>query len=517
MSRRRLLFAAVLLACPLKNSAGETAEFSAAKTGLSVRVDAAGGDYQIVSQDPAWTFGGNLGTPLTNAAISRGHDQTADYQQITFEWHVGQTPMSGRIRLYNDKPVALFAQTCGAATGMPPTAFPAFTKLPQSLHIFSYGHHEFAPPHFSTNEISTPWLLFDDQARAFLISPASHFMVASMWGDGRSMVASGFNPDLRNLPAGFTQQTLVAFGKGINRTWDAWGRALVELQGTRRPAYDADVMLKYLGYWTDNGAAYYYNYDSSKGYARTLEALAEHYRQEQLPIHYLQLDSWWYYKTTTGADGKPGKAKKSEKLPAGEWNRYGGLWEYKAHPDLFPNGLDTFQKSIGLPLVTHNRWIDPASPYHQQYKISGLAAVDPKWWNSIAQYMKSSGIVTYEQDWLDRIYTYSPAFSSEAGTAEDFLDNMARACEAQGITMQYCMPYPCHFSAGLPLREFDDHPDQRRPVQHQQVERFSLHLAPGLRHGHLAVDGCLPEHRNRQRAFVHAFGRAGRHRRRDWG
>jgi hypothetical protein len=261
-------------------------------------------------------------------------------------------------------------------------------------------------------------------------------------------VASGFNPNLRNLPAGFKQQTLVAFGRGINKTWDLWGRALLDLQGAKRPADDADAVLKYLGYWTDNGANYYYNYDFDKGYTGTLQSLVERYRQEQIPIRYMQLDSWWYYKTITGADGKPGKEKKSDRLPAGEWNRYGGLLEYKAHTDLFPNGLDTFQKSIGLPLITHNRWIDPASPYHQNYKISGIAAVDPKWWDSIADYMKMSGIVTYEQDWLDRIYTYSPAFSSDAGTGEAFLDNMARACKEQGITIQYCMPYPCYFMQG---------------------------------------------------------------------
>jgi hypothetical protein len=162
----------------------------------------------------------------------------------------------------------------------------------------------------------------------------------------------------------------------------------------------------------------------------------------------MQLDSWWYYKTTTDADGKPGKEKKSDKLPAGEWNRYGGLLEYRAHTDLFPNGLDAFQKSLGLPLITHNRWVDPASPYHQKYKISGVAAVDPKWWDDIAAYMKSSGIITYEQDWLDRIFTYSPAFSSEVGTGEAFVGNMARACKEQGISVQYCMPYACYFMQG---------------------------------------------------------------------
>jgi hypothetical protein len=57
-------------------------------------------------------------------------------------------------------------------------------------------------------------------------------------------------------------------------------------------------------------------------------------------------------------------------------------------------------------------------------------------------------VATYEQDWLDRIYKYSPAFSSNLDTAETFLDNMAGACWEQGITLQYCMPYPCHFLQG---------------------------------------------------------------------
>jgi hypothetical protein len=220
------------------------------------------------------------------------------------------------------------------------------------------------------------------------------------------------------------------------------------LEEAKSPTYDEDSTLKYLGYWTDNGANYYYNYDFSKGYAGTLQSLVEHYRAEQIPIRYLQLDSWWYYKTITGYDGTPGREKKVAKLPAGEWNRYGGLLEYRAHTDLFPNDLAAFQKSIGLPLVTHNRWIDPASPYHEKYKISGIAAVDPKWWNDIAGYLKASGITTYEQDWLNYIYLYSPAFSSEAGTAEAFLDNMARACREQNVTVQYCMPLPAHFLQG---------------------------------------------------------------------
>jgi len=442
------LAAAILLALGLTVREAAALSLTAPGSGLSVRLEPTNGLYEIASRNLAWTFGGNIPASLAKVAVSCGSDGVGTYQQVSFEWQADEIPMTGRIRLYDEQALALFSQTCKTAAGTPPAAFPDFTKMPADLHVFSYGLQTFAPPQFAGSDTCTPWLLFDDRANALIISPASHFMVASMLGDGRQQVASGFNPRFRNLPAGFTQETLVAFGKGINQTWDLWGRSLLEWEQAKRSANDADAVLKYLGYWTDNGAYYYYNYDLDKGYAGTLQSLVKRYRREQIPIHYLQLDSWWYSKTTTNTDGKPGNAKKSNTLPEGEWNRYGGTLEYKAHPFLFPQGLEAFQQSIGLPLVTHARWVDPASPYHQHYKISGVAVVDPQWWNDIAAYLKSSGVVTYEQDWLDRIYRYSPAFSSNLDTAETFLDNMARACREQGITLQYCMPYPCHFLQG---------------------------------------------------------------------
>jgi hypothetical protein len=405
------------------------------------------GDYQVVCREPNWTFAGKLPSASAPAAITQGADALGAYSQVNFSWLDGALPMTGGIRAYQDKPLVLFTDTCGAATANAPAPFPDFSKLPARLHVFSYRQDTFAPGSFKANEGSTPWLLFDDSANALVISPASHFMVASLLGDGQSRVAGGCNSHLRNLPAGFSRQTLLAFGTGINRTWDLWGQSLNALRGAKRPANDADVLLKCFSYWTDNGATYYYNYDTNKGYAGTLQSLVAHYRQEQIPVGCLQLDSWWYSKSFTDPDGRVGRTKQP-KLPAGEWNRYGGLLEYKAHPFLFTNGLADFQQSIGLPLATHNRWVDPASPYHDKYKISGLAAVDPKWWDDIAAYISSCGVVVYEQDWLDRIYKFSPEFSSTADTGETFLREMARACRERGLTMQYCMPLPCFFMEG---------------------------------------------------------------------
>lgn len=440
-------FAALILL----GSAGpalQGATVSAPETTVSAQVNESNGSYEIVWAKCQWRLAGHLPAPLKNVAIIRGHDAIGGYQELGFDWLEGQAPMTGWLRVYDKQSVVLFSDTCTVAAATPPAPFPNFTKIPTQLHIFSHSLKEFAVPQFSANEISTPWLLFDDQANAFLISPATNFFIASMQGDGKGRIASGFNPNLRELAAGFTHQTLLSFGAGINRTWDDWGKAMQALQGAKRPPYDADAILKYLGYWTDNGATYYYNYDEARGYAGTLQALVEHYRAARIPIRYLQLDSWWYSKSTTGADGSKGKAKKVEKLPEGEWNRYGGTLEYKAHPDLFPAGLAAFQKSINLPLITHGRWIDTASPYHDRYQISGVAAIDPKWWNDTVDYLKSSEVTTYEQDWCDRIFSCSPEFSSRPGVGEAFLDNMARACKERGITMQYCMAYACYFMQG---------------------------------------------------------------------
>jgi hypothetical protein len=421
--------------------------------GLSITLNP-DGNYAVQSALPAWTFGGGIGRPVKKAAPGSGSDSLGQYQRVSFEWMDGLSPMGGEIRLYNDQPLVLFSESCRTAVKSPPAPFPDFKKLPADLHLFSYRQEPFAPPQFAANDCSTPWLLFDDEANAMVISPAAHFMVASMIGDGKSRVASGFNQKLTNLPAGFSLQTLLAFGHGINRTWDLWGQSLRRWEGVKALHNDADAILKYLGYWTDNGAFYYYNFDVSKGYSGSLELLVAYYRQEAIPIRYLQLDSWWYYKTTSGVDDqtvngkKNPESKKNPGMPDGEWNRYGGLSEYKAHPYVFPMGLEAFQKSIGLPLITHNRWIAPESPYHQNYEISGLAAVDPKWWNDVADYLHNAGVQTYEQDWLYSIYQHSPAFSSDPGMAERFLDNMARACNERGMTVQYCMPYPCYFLQG---------------------------------------------------------------------
>ena len=343
--------------------------------------------------------------------------------------------------------MSLFSVTYEAAAPKPVVAFPDFDHLPDKFHVMSFRNTNFAPPTFEATDSGSPWLIFDDAGDTFIISPASHFLIQKIGGDARQYIVSQLRDTVTNIPAGFTQETLVASGNGINRTWNQWGRALTDLEGVSRPANDADIGLKYLGYWTDNGTYYYYNYDRDLGYGGTLLELAKHFRDEQIPVKYLQLDSWWYYKTFTDPDGKTGKSK-SAKLPQGEWNRYGGLLEYRAHPAVFPDGLEAFHREVGLPLITHNRWVDPASPYQAKYHISGYAAVDPAFWREIIGYVAGAGVVTYEQDWLNEIYQHSPELASSVNAGDEFSNGMAAASASNRMTMQYCMALPSFFLQG---------------------------------------------------------------------
>jgi hypothetical protein len=428
---------------------------------IAVQVEA-NGSYQVSAHIPHWQLSGNLPSATQNLVVGQDKDGVGPYHQLSFRFTDDQRPMTGFIRLYDRKELVLFSQTIDQASEQPPAPFPNFSSFPTDLFHYSFRDAAFAPPSFSLEKNAGPWLLFDDQYHALILSPASHFPCACMAGDGKKQLASGFNGKLRNVPDGFTQQSVLVLTQGINHAWDLWGQAIIDWEGKKRPANDSDPLLKYLGYWTDNGGAYWYNYDQSKGYQGTLLALMDSYRQKQIPFRYLQLDSWWYYKSLTGYNGKQGKTKNS-KLPDGDWNRYGGTMEYKAHPFIFPEGMEAFHEKVGLPLVTHNRWIDPTSPYQHRYKFAGIAGIDPAFWDEIATYLQTSGVICYEQDWLTDIFKSCPELSSTVDKGEAFLDTMAEGCQTHGLLLQYCSANPECFLQGskygnlTQIRVSDDH------------------------------------------------------------
>ncbi|HEY7087696.1 MAG TPA: hypothetical protein VH518_06370, partial [Tepidisphaeraceae bacterium] len=398
-----------LLACGFLVTTGWAATLSIDAGGASASVDDAGGAYRVSLSDLHFDFAGSVAKPLRDVRKASGTDKIGEFAELSFDWDE-ENPITGTIRTYAKRPLVLFSQRLHNGATTRPAPFPNFDEIPKPpLHVLSHQNEVFARPAYGAAvQTSTPWLLFDDSARAVILSPASNFMVANMLGDGTSTIGSGLDIGLTDYPIGFTHRALLAYGTGIGATYRAWGSALTDLSGKKRPPNDADLGLKYLGYWTDNGAAYYYNYDPDKGYAATLLAVRDEMRRLEVPVKYMQLDSWWYQKTTTNEKGVDTGQPKNKNLPKGTWNAYGGLLKYEAHPDLFPDGLAGFQKALGLPLITHNRWIDAKSPYRDKYQVAGVAPVDPKYWDEIASYLQSCGVMTYEQDWLNILWNNSP-------------------------------------------------------------------------------------------------------------
>jgi hypothetical protein len=406
------------------------------------------GEYSILTAPFHWSFKGSIGHSLTDLQNNTGHDSIGTFNQTSFSW-MDTIAYKASIKWYNNSPVILFSITLPQGSSSAPIAFPSFTSFPASMHTYSFYDDNFAPPQFKLNETSTPWLFFNNSMNAYILSPASDFIVSKMMGDGKNVISSGLNFEIKNLPANFTHTTLLVTGQGIQHTWDEWGNALRKLYNRRRPANDADPVLKYFGYWTDNGADYYYNYDTTKGYSPTLLELRKKYKEEGIPLGYMQLDSWWYEKSIYDYNGKPDADHKNKNLPSGRWNRYGGLLSYTADSFLFPHGLNAFDEELKLPLVTHNRWVDPRSPYHDKYNISGFAAVDPEFWATIIGSIHKEGVVCYEQDWLNYIYSRSPQMASDITIGNAFTDGMAAACKNNGLDMQYCMAMPRHFLQGV--------------------------------------------------------------------
>ncbi|HEU0228886.1 MAG TPA: hypothetical protein VFQ86_14200, partial [Arachidicoccus soli] len=300
-----------------------------AKTGheknneIKVEVNQQTGNYSISSNILHWRFSGTVGQAVSSLKKTSGKDNYGIFHQISFQWKADNHYIAS-IKYYQTRPIVLFSLNIPEGANHINLKFPDFTEFPKDLQKFSYANNVFAPHQFKLNNTSTPWLFFDNKDNAFILSPASDFIVSKMYGNGEDNIASGLNDNLTNLPKNFSHQSLLIMEKGIANAWADWGDCLRNIYNRIRPANDADKLLKYYGYWTDNGADYYYNYDTTKGYANTLIDLTKRYQEEGIPLGYMQLDSWWYDKSVYDPDGHPTADHKNKNLPYGTWNRYGG-------------------------------------------------------------------------------------------------------------------------------------------------------------------------------------------------
>jgi hypothetical protein len=255
--------------------------------------------------------------------------------------------------------------------------------------------------------------------------------------------AVGLDGELLKLEPGSVSESILVFsGAGVVDSMNSLGAALLAESGKKIVGEYDTFFLKYLGYWTDNGAYYYYRTEPGKNYEATLLELGKYLKTENIPVRHLQLDSWWYYKS---------------KIDNGVL-----LWE--PLKDMFPDGLTVFQKKLGMPLTFHNRYFAIDNSYKDRMPFTGNAdaaagaaikgdargegpsgkdGVQPLtrdvfdiWADSV----KNWGGVMYEQDWLGTQVYRVPALRNDPNLAADWMKNMNDAMAAHGLDIQYCMP-----------------------------------------------------------------------------
>jgi len=414
---------------------------------IAVTVDP-GGSYSVTVPDLAWSFSGSIGAPLNNLQAGTGADGLGGYSEISFDFQ-SDVPRHASIRSYLEHQEVLFTVSYPTSGTANTFAFPNFTQCPRNLDHLTFSG-TFAPPSFWAYANDSPWIFFDSSGKSFILSPAANFMTASTAWGANGELSSGISADIPALPRGFEHRTLLVVEQGINRAFDTWGQALTALSGKTRPANDADVSLNKIGYWTDNGATYYYHMADSMSYEQTLGAVKDDFDRAGIPLGSMQLDSWFYPKGSGAA-----------------WDNNGaGIYRYEAAAPPFLSGLSRFQQNLGVPLITHARWIDASSPYHTLYRMSGNVVTDPAYWETVAGYLANSGVTTFEQDWLnDKAQT---DFNLADGDA--FLDNMAASMGRRNLTMQYCMASARHF---LQSSKYSNLTTIRTSGDHLQRDRWT--------------------------------------------
>ncbi len=190
---------------------------------LCIQVNAASGDYTIAATDPAWRFGGSLGAPVSNVTTNPGHDGIGSYRETAFEWKEATNRWAEKSAYMKDNP---WRSSCKPAGRPRPLRRPRFRPSPACRNRCTSSASattNLPRPICRQSKSPRPGCCLTARPTPFSFRPPRISWWQAWLATGGARSASGFNPQLRDLPAGFTQQTLVAFGKGINKTWESLG------------------------------------------------------------------------------------------------------------------------------------------------------------------------------------------------------------------------------------------------------------------------------------------------------
>ncbi|MHA1784505.1 MAG: hypothetical protein ACTSVE_04865 [Candidatus Helarchaeota archaeon] len=385
---------------------------------------------------------------LKEKSEREGNDRIGKYHLLNLKWQFEDLKIEiiTNFYLYEETSYIIFEQYFPVElkdieTGnfkTPITYFPCFENKSPNKRILTYKNAIFFPPSRKIDSNMAPVAFFDDECNTFLLCSMNNFLVSYIHQNKKTREISGsLNGELKEIPANYSQRFILYFNKGINESFEKMGNLLLKFHDSKRKSpYDCPT-LKYLGYWTDNGAYYYYRTEKGLNYEETILKLNEYFDQEQIPIKYIQLDSWWYKK----AAGVIFRALFF--LPVN------GCYLWEPREKIFSKGMKALQERVKKPFCCHARWFASTSPYVKQYDFEindnlikwGLPD-SQEFWNDLMTEAKSWNLQTYEQDWMNNQYKAFKTCRNNVSRARRWLYHMASAAQKQGITIQYCMANP---------------------------------------------------------------------------
>ncbi|MBD3211184.1 MAG: hypothetical protein GF311_01155 [Candidatus Lokiarchaeota archaeon] len=322
-------------------------------------------------------------------------------------------------------------------------SFPSFFNKSPNTRIFTYREAIFCPPSRKLNATSAPVVLYDDELNCMVLCPLDGFLNATISEDKEGWINCGIQGEITSLPKNFSQKFILYFGKGINNPMEEVGNLLLRYHNSERKNLYVDIVCSHLGFWTDNGAYYYYKTEKGLNYEDTLVAIKDYFEEKDIPIRYFNFDSWWYLKHTNKAFTTV--FRPIVRLMGG--GLYGNTLRWETDPEKFSTDLKTFyEERFQIPITAHNRRWDSRSPYLDEYEFitykNHACPLNLDFWEWLMQHAKESGILVYEQDWMNNQINSIPYLREDVNAIERWLNSMAIAAEKNGIDVFYCMETP---------------------------------------------------------------------------
>ncbi|MFX0006843.1 MAG: hypothetical protein ACFFAV_08955 [Candidatus Hermodarchaeota archaeon] len=333
--------------------------------------------------------------------------------------------------------------TSSGKTSQVITSFPSFINKNFNFRVFTYRNKVFCPPSRKIGATSAPVLLYDNNQNCFVISPLDGFLNTLISEDKENRLNCGIQGEIKALPKEFSQKYILLFNKGLNQSIKRLGDILLKFHDSKRKNLYANIVTSYLGYWTDNGAYYYYKTEKGMNYEDTMITIKEYFEKNRIPIKYYNFDSWWYLKHTNKIFTT--LFRSLVRLMGG--GLYGNTIRWEVDPKNFTIDLKTFyHQKFKKPITAHNRRWDARSPYTEKYDFktykNHAVPLKIEFWQWLMKHAKESGIEVYEQDWMKNQIVSMPILMQNYDAQENWLNNMAIAAKKNGIDIFYCMQTP---------------------------------------------------------------------------